>query len=63
MNYSDKLRQLRGKKPRAQVCKDTGIKLSTLQMYECGERVPKDETKVVLAKYYNTTVQDIFFSN
>lgn len=63
MGYAEKLRKLRGEKPRAEVCKDTGIKLSTLQMYECGERNPKDSVKRILADYYKKTVQEIFFDD
>lgn len=63
MGYAEKLRKLRGEKPRADVCKDTGIKLSTLQMYECGERNPKDSVKRILAEYYGKTVQEIFFDD
>lgn len=63
MGYAEKLRKLRGGKSRADVCKDTGIKLSTLQMYECGERNPKDSVKRILADYYGKTVQEIFFDD
>lgn len=63
MGYAEKLRKLRGEKSRAEVCKDTGIKLSTLQMYECGERNPKDSVKRILADYYKKTVQEIFFDD
>ena len=33
-----------------------------ISMYENGARVPRDEVKVKLADYYNTTVQDLSFS-
>lgn len=52
---------LRGKRSRNQVSKDLGISVSTLQMYENGKRIPKDELKIKIASYYNQTVGDIFY--
>ena len=31
-------------------------------MYEREERVPRDEVKIQIAKYFKMPVQDIFFS-
>lgn len=56
-----KLLKLRGGISREVVCKDLNISVSALQMYENGQRIPRDEIKVRLAEYYNTTVQEIFF--
>ena len=61
-NYSNKLRELRGEKTLECVERETGIKRTALSNYENGIRVPRDEFKIVLANYYNTTVQDIFFT-
>lgn len=58
-----RLRELRGKKTLEVVSFDTGISRSTLNMYELGLRVPRDDIKIRLATYYNTTVDAIFFSN
>lgn len=55
------LRKLRGDKPRADVAKAVGITERALQSYELGDRVPSDEVKRKLAKYYNRTVGYIFF--
>jgi len=30
-------------------------------MYENGKRIPKDDIKITLAKYYGSTVEAIFF--
>lgn len=57
------LRELRGKKTQAVVARDIGISVSAYTMYEIGQRVPKDEIKVKIANYYNTTVQSIFFDS
>ena len=56
-----KLVELRGEIPREKVCTDLNISFSALQSYELGQKVPKDETKVKIANYYNTSVQSIFF--
>lgn len=56
-----KLVILRGNKTQSEVAKAVGIGVSTLSMYERGERIPKDHIKIKLAKYYNKTVQSIFF--
>lgn len=51
----------RGNASREQVALELGISVSALQMYENGQRIPRDEIKVRIANYYNKTVQDIFF--
>jgi putative transcriptional regulator len=56
-----KLFNLRGDKTREEVANDLDISVSALQMYENGQRVPKDEIKVKIANYYGLTVQEIFF--
>jgi putative transcriptional regulator len=56
-----KLFNLRGDKTREEVANDLDISVSALQMYENGQRVPKDEIKIKIANYYGLTVQEIFF--
>ena len=51
----------RGDKTMVAVSKETGISVSALSMYESGDRVPRDEIKERLAKYYGTTVGSLFF--
>ena len=58
----ERLRQYRGDIPREIICSDVGISCSALAMYETGQRVPRDEIKVALARRYNTTVEALFFS-
>lgn len=53
--------QARGEKTMVAVSKETGISVSALSMYESGDRVPRDEIKERLAKYYGTTVGSLFF--
>ena len=38
-----------------------GITVSAVQMYECGQRIPRDEIKIKMAECLKTTVQDLFF--
>ena len=56
-----KLRTLRGKTPRADVAKACGISVSAIQMYETGERIPSDDVKISLAKFFGDTVGSLFF--
>ena len=58
-----RLRELRGDIQRETICNDVGISLSALSMYENGERMPRDEIKVALARRYGTTIEAIFFTN
>lgn len=57
----ERLAKLRGTLPRKKVCEDLGIPISTLQSYENGDRIPRDEKKILIADYYHRTVQEIFF--
>ncbi len=60
-NIARKLLDLRGSKSREEVSNELGISVSALQMYENGQRIPKDEIKIKIASYYKKTVQEIFF--
>jgi len=58
----EKLIKLRGNRTQEEVAKALGISLSAIGMYERGERIPRDEIKISIAKYYDTTVQAIFYA-
>lgn len=58
-----KLRQLRGDKSAKDVSEALGISMSALLMYERGERNPRDNIKIKLAHYYDTTIEDLFFAS
>lgn len=60
---SEKLISLRGSKTQDVVSDAIGISKSALSMYECGERIPRDEIKIKIAKYYGLTVGEIFFED
>lgn len=59
-----RLRDLRNSKQvsREIVANAIGIAVSTIAMYELGERIPRDEIKIDLARYYDTTVDALFFT-
>jgi DNA-binding XRE family transcriptional regulator len=56
-----RLIDLRGDRSQQQVADDLGITRAAVGMYETGERIPKDEVKAAIARYYDKTVQEIFF--
>ena len=58
-----KLVELRGDCSQEIIAKKAGISISALSMYEQGNRVPRDEIKVKLARIYDTTVEELFFAN
>lgn len=58
-----RLTQLRGTKTQEEVSNAIGISTSALSMYENGERIPRDEIKIKLAKYYKKSVQSLFFNH
>lgn len=65
MNSADigkKLLELRGSRTQEEVAKANDISVAAIGMYERGERIPRDEVKIRLAKYYEKTVQEIFFA-
>lgn len=57
-----RLVELRGNRTQEEVAKALGCSVSAIGMYERGERMPRDEIKIAIAKYYDVTVQSIFFS-
>ena len=64
MSAGTKLRALRQqrKKTQQQVAEELEITKSALAMYESDERVPRDEVKIRIARYYGETVDALFFS-
>jgi DNA-binding XRE family transcriptional regulator len=58
-----RLVSLRGTRTQEEVARAIGASLSAIGMYERGERIPRDEMKLAIAKYYDTTVQAIFYAD
>lgn len=60
---SERLIKLRGNRTQAEVAEAVGISPSAYSMYETGERIPRDEIKIRIAKFYKRTVNSIFFAD
>lgn len=58
----EKLVELRADRSQDEVAEAVGISRSALSMYECGERIPRDEIKIKLAKYYKTSIESLFYA-
>lgn len=54
--------RLKNRKTQKEVADAIGVAVSTYGMYEIGKRIPNDENKRKIAKFFRTTVQAIFFS-
>jgi len=48
-------------KARSEAASEMGISYSALTAYELGERIPKDASKVKIARYYNMSIEDLFY--
>lgn len=61
---NEKLYELRKKagETQAEVAESVGISASAYNSYELGQRTPRDEVKVRLAKHFGRTVQFLFFN-
>ena len=58
-----RLARLRGSRTQEEVAKAVFVTPAAISMYEKGERIPRDEIKVALARYYKKTVESIFFAD
>lgn len=58
---AQRLRQLRADKTLETVATGTGLTAQALSNYESAIRIPRDEAKVAIARYYGKTVGEIFF--
>ena len=63
LEIGKRLIALRGDRTQEEVARANNISVSAIGMYERGERIPRDEVKLSLAKYYDTTVQSIFYAD
>lgn len=63
VKIGQRLSILRGNRTLKEVANAVGISVSALAMYETGKRVPRDEIKVMLARYFNTSVEALFFTD
>lgn len=44
-----------------ELAKACGVTTSAIQMYECGQRIPRDSIKITMANFFGMTVQELFF--
>lgn len=63
LSFSEKIKKLRIDRELTQeeLAKEIGVGVSAISMYEQGNRVPRDEIKIRIAKFFNKSVGDIFF--
>ena len=59
MENNLKLLRLQKKKTQLRVQMDTGIEQALLSKYENGQRIPPTETLIVLADYYDVSIDYI----
>lgn len=59
---AERLVKLRGNRTQKEVSEATGIKISSIAMYETGKRIPSDEKKIKIANFYKKSVQSIFYA-
>lgn len=57
-----RLRALRGNLDAKTVADALEISISALFMYERGERIPRDQIKKRIARYFGKSVEEIFFA-
>ena len=60
---AERLVKLRGKRTQAEVAEAIRVSPSAYSMYETGERIPRDEIKIRITKYYGRTVNTIFYAD
>ena len=65
MAFKDNLIELRKSRglSQEQLAKDLGLTQAAVSAYEVGTRVPRDDMKPVIAKYFGVSVGSIFFDD
>lgn len=48
---------------RESFCNEVGITLSSLSMYENGQRIPRDEIKIKIARLLEISIEALFFTD
>lgn len=56
------LRKLRGERTQEEIATALGVTKSSWAMYERDERVPRDEVKIRIAKYFGKSVEELFYT-
>ena len=58
-----RLVKLRGNRPKEVVANNLNISIRALESYEGAQRIPRDYVKLAIAKFYDSTVEAIFFED
>ena len=58
----NRLKALRGDKTIRSVAREMGIGETALKNYEHGYRVPNDQAKEIIARYYGQTIDGLFYA-
>lgn len=63
VGFGKRIKQLRQAKElnQSQLAEELGVSTSAVSQYELEERIPRDETKIKIATFFNKKVSDIFF--
>ena len=61
--FGKRIKQLRQAKElnQSQLAEKLGVSTSAVSQYELEERIPRDETKIKIASFFNKKVNFIFF--
>ena len=57
------LRELRGPRSQQAIADAIGVTKVAISDYELDKKVPRDNIKIKLAKYYGKSVEELFFSH
>lgn len=57
----ENLRRARGNRTREEIAKKAGVSVSAVQMYENGERIPRDAVKIRLSCVLGVGIVDLFY--
>lgn len=58
---NEKMVTLRGDRSQKEIAEEIGIPVSTYAMIESGHRFPRKELQLKLARYFEVTVDELFF--
>lgn len=58
-----RLRALRGERSQKEVADAVGVTDMAISLYENGERIPRDEIKRAIAKFFGVSVECIFYAD
>lgn len=57
----ENLRKARGNRTREEIAQKAEVSISAIQMYENGERIPRDAVKIRLSRVLGVSIVDLFY--